>query len=450
MKRFFCFLLALGLLLSIGISASAATSAGLIYDETEQLINENTKWLGEEYLYSLAHETGVAMYIDVYTSIGDAPSLAEATKNVYVNSNFGYGEAKTGMLLALFVTPEGDSWTLNASEPFAVYGNALPTGLREALLPELVNYLTAQAWSGDLESDRLLLELIATVYANALSSFSGSELLAEPEFTMPGATALPVPQLPAEAGTPTQSYERYTPFEGAYLTDSYGLLKPNEQQQLEKLAAQVSAEHGIGVYAMIVDDFKQLNGNSEIFEANYTYYHDHNMGMGKDRDGVFLLLSMGSRDFSFFVYGEKAEYALNNWGQIELEDEFIDDFGDNRWYDGLADYAETCDEFFTLAEQGKPVREPPQSKIALASGISSFIALLASGFMWNKNKGVKKRESAYGYIAGTLVPGVREDIFINTTVTRRRIESSDSDSDSGSRSSVSHSGGGGSGRSGKF
>ena len=79
-----------------------------------------------------------------------------------------------------------------------------------------------------------------------------------------------------------------------------------------------------------------------------------------------------------------------------------------------------------------------------------FIALLASSFMWNKNKWAKERTSAYGYISGTLVCDISEDRYLNTTVKKRIIEDDSNSGGSGSRSSVSHSGGGGSGRSGKF
>lgn len=323
MRKFFSFLLAFMLLLSLGISAQAATSAGLIYDETEQLLSEDTQYLGP---------------------------------------------------------------------------NAVPV-----------------------------------------------QEEAEPQ---PGAGAVMETAQPEAVET----YARYTPFEGDYLIDSYGLLTEAEQAALEAMAKEVSQRQDCGVYMMVVDDFKQLNGNTDIYKANYTYYHDKSMGIGADRNGILLLLSMEQRDFSFFVYGDKTEYALNKWGQRMLENEFIDDLGDNRWYDGLEDFVQTCDEYMSLAAQGDPVREPPQSKMLLATAISSFIALLASAGLWNKNKGAQKPTGAYAYISGEFVldEQLSKDTFINTTVTRKIIESSSDDSDDSDSSSVARSGGGGSGRSGKF
>ena len=443
MKKFICFLLMLMLILSIGISASAATTAGLIYDETEQLLTDNTKYLGEEYYYLIAKETGIAVYIDIYTSIGDAESLSAAVEYVYTNSGFGYGEDKSGLLLALHVVPEGDGWALNDGEAFAIYGNHLPKGLRDEIIPAIEPFLSPGAWVGGLSNDQIVVSGLAAALGNTVMNFGTEAVAAEPETETQPAEEIKASPTAPEA--PMEQYASYTPFEGEYLIDSYGLLTEVEQAAIESMAKQASEKHDCGIYVMLVDDFTQLNGNTDIYKANYTYYHDNNMGLGEGRDGIFLLLSMGSRDFSFFVYGENAEYAFDSWGQKSLEAEFIDDLGDDRWYDGVEDFVSTCDEFLSLAAQGEPVRESPLAKIGLSTGISSFIALLLSAGLWNKNKGAKKKTSAHGYVAGTLIPGEREDIFINTTVTRRIVEDNSDNS-----SSVSRSGGGGSGRSGKF
>jgi len=441
-------------MLSIGITAQAATSAGLIYDETEQLLSEDTQYLGNEYYYLIVDEKGVAVYLDIYTDTGtmaSADSIAYAAEYIYVNSGFGYGEDKCGLTLALHMVPTEDSWGLDADDPYALYCNNLPAGLEEAILKDIKDYLNPDAWKGDLSMDQTIMGGLAATLGNTVMNFDSNAEIAQ---EAPAETADPAPTAEAvtEIAQPeaAEPYARYTPFEGEYLTDSYGLLTEAEQAAIESYAKQASQKHGCGVYVLIVDDYSLLNDNSEIFKANYTYYHDRNMGIGDGRDGVFLLLSMNDRDFSFFVYGEKAEYALNDWGQMMLEDEFVDDLADNRWYDGLEDFVNTCDEYLTLAEQGDPVREPPAGKLALSTAISSFIALLASSFMWNKNKWAKERTSAYGYISGTLVCDISEDRYLNTTVKKRIIADDSNSGGSGSRSSVSHSGGGGSGRSGKF
>ncbi|MBQ7895420.1 MAG: TPM domain-containing protein [Oscillospiraceae bacterium] len=458
-KRFVCFLLVLVLMLSIGITAQAATSAGLIYDETEQLLSEDTQYLGNEYYYLIVDEKGIAVYLDIYTDTGtmaSADSIAYAAEYIYVNSGFGYGDDKCGMTLALHMVPAGESWKLDEDDPYALYCSNLPAGLEEAILKDIEDYLKPDAWMGDLSLDQTIMGGLAATLGNTVMNFEPDAVPVQ-ETAAETAAPAPVPTVEAvmETAQPeaAETYARYTPFEGDCLIDSYGLLTEAEQRHIEAMAKELTQKQGCGVYVMIVDDFKQLNGNTDIYKANYTYYHDNSMGYGPDRDGIMLLLSMDQRDFSFFVYGDKAEYALNKWGQKMLENEFVDDLGDDRWYDGLEDFVDTCDEYMTLAAQGEPIREPPQSKMALATAISSFIALLASAGLWNKNKGAKKSTSAYAYISGEFIfdDELSEDTFINTTVSRRIIESSSDDSDAASSgSSAARSGGGGSGRSGKF
>ena len=78
--------------------------------------------------------------------------------------------------------------------------------------------------------------------------------------------------------------------------------------------------------------------------------------MGEDRDGVILLMSMSDRKYATFFYGPKAEYAFDAYGQELMEEEFLDDFRDDDWYDGFSDYLEVCAEYLERAEAGDPVR----------------------------------------------------------------------------------------------
>ena len=44
-----------------------------------------------------------------------------------------------------------------------------------------------------------------------------------------------------------------------------------------------------------------------------------------------------------------------------MEEEFLDDFRDDDWYDGFEDYLEVCDEYLARAEAGDPVRRDDSS-----------------------------------------------------------------------------------------
>jgi len=233
-----------------------------------------------------------------------------------------------------------------------------------------------------------------------------------------------------------------------YLYDEAGLLAADELASLNTKAASVSEEHGYGIYAMILNDYQKYS-TFDVYTTAAELYHALGLGKGEDREGVLLMLSMEDRDYATFFYGANIEYAFDEYGQILLEDQFLDDFSDNNWYDGFSDYIDTCDEFFELAADGKPVRESHGMAYIVIIAVSMIIAFIVTKGMESNMKNVRIGGSTISYAAeGGLQVTERGDHFLYTTQSRRRIESS-TRSGSGSRSG-SHSGGGGSGRSGKF
>ena len=196
-----------------------------------------------------------------------------------------------------------------------------------------------------------------------------------------------------------------------------------------------------------MDDFTEYGGGNDVYKTTYPLYHASELGMGADRDGIIILLSMDDRDYAMFVYGDHAEYAFDRYGQKELEDAFLGYFGDNDWYGGVSHYLDTCDEYLTRAEEGKPVRKNTLPiyiiVVAASCAIAGGICLMLK---WQLKTVHKKAEANEYVAAGGLNLTKQYDRYTHTTETRRKIHD-DSDSDSGTSSC---SGGGGSGRSGKF
>lgn len=232
-----------------------------------------------------------------------------------------------------------------------------------------------------------------------------------------------------------------------YVTDAAELLTYDEWAELETLCEQVSKIYACGVYIITVEDFTEY-GSGDVYTVTYGIYHDYALGMGADRNGLVILLSMAERDYAMFVYGDEAEYAFDTYGQEMLEGEFMPYFGENDWYGGFKAYVETCGKYLAMAKAGEPVRESPTSLILLFVVISFFISLLAVNFLKMGMKNVAKQSQAFRYLAGQVNLTGQHDQYTHTTTTKRKIESG-SDS-GGSGSSTSRSGGGGSGRSGKF
>ena len=229
-----------------------------------------------------------------------------------------------------------------------------------------------------------------------------------------------------------------------YVTDRAQLLSESQLAQLEKMAEAVSRQFQVGVYIVTVEDFRSIHSGG-VYKATYTLYHSHSLGLGPNRDGIMLLLSMDDRDWAMFCYGKRCEYAFNSYGQKQLEKVFLDNFRENDWYGGFSDYIRNCGAYLAAAEAGNPLRASPLVAILVAVGLCLLAAAVIVTIIWEKMNTVHPKSTANAYITQALQLTEKTDAFTHKTTSRRKIERSSSGG-----SSRSESGGGGSGRSGKF
>lgn len=96
------------------------------------------------------------------------------------------------------------------------------------------------------------------------------------------------------------------------VTDTAGLLSESEIMLLEKMAESVSQKYGVGVYIVTVEDYRDFHSEG-VYKATYTIYHQYTMGVGPNRDGIMLLLSMADRDWAMFCY---AEHIIGGAGHL--------------------------------------------------------------------------------------------------------------------------------------
>lgn len=100
----------------------------------------------------------------------------------------------------------------------------------------------------------------------------------------------------------------------SYITDDAGILTASETASLEKAAQSIAQRYGVGIYLVTVNDAYRIDSRG-TYEAAYTYYHRNSLGVGAERNGAILLLSMNDRAFAHFYYGEKSEYAFNSYAR---------------------------------------------------------------------------------------------------------------------------------------
>ena len=439
-------LLSLLLLPALCVPALAVIEYGVFYDETEQLGSVELSYAAEQTLPRLTQELGVDLRVDAFTDedVDADTSAADIAAYVYENSGYGCGEWKEGVSLTLLLRgTENGAYTLSETD-WCVYAfldeaRGSAQELSDAVYNAVKPYMVERAWNGE---DMNMSATALSQAVNAMAESVENYIHANASTDVAGEDTEAV----AGEGAETQTQEP-TDADMNYIFDLSDKLSFDEWAELEAQAADISQRHGCGVYAAFVDDFTEYGGGDSVYKTTYQLYHANELGMGENRDGIIILLSMADRDYAMFVYGENAENAFNEYGQEQLEDAFLSDFGSDEWYSGVSHYLDTCDEYLTLADEGKPVRKStlPMYIIVVAAScvVSGFICIM---LQW-KMQTVHKKVEANEYVAaGGLQLTKKYDRYTHTTETQRKIHS-DSDSDSGTSSC---SGGGGSGRSGTF
>ena len=157
-----------------------------------------------------------------------------------------------------------------------------------------------------------------------------------------------------------------------FVTDEAGILSDQEWRSLETRAEEISLKYQCGVY-IIVDDFTDYVYDETVYEAAKTFYQEYSLGYGEEKSGELLLLSMEERDYTLIAYGY-GNTAFTDYGKDKLADVFLDDFGDDEWYNGFSDYLEKSDSMLQSARAGHPLDVDSNPLIVLAGiGISLLV-----------------------------------------------------------------------------
>ena len=243
-----------------------------------------------------------------------------------------------------------------------------------------------------------------------------------------------------------------------YVSDTVGLTTSEQWQKLETAAERISDRYGCGVYAVSLQDYRDYGSYSNIRNFSEEFYNHYRLGLGQNRNGILLVLSMAERDYCLIAYGSDAHYAFTDYGKEVLENSFLDDFKRNDWNGGLADYISGCEELLSKAAEGKPVdvqyesrsNIPTEVSTGIIIGVPLLVSFGACEGMKRRMKPVKPQNRADEYIVpGGIHLSLKRDVFVNRTVSRTVIRTENRDSTYGGGGTTVNSGGF-SGHSGKF
>jgi len=239
-----------------------------------------------------------------------------------------------------------------------------------------------------------------------------------------------------------------------HVTDEADLLSDGEELALEEQAQAIEDQYGFGVYMITVDDYRAYSDGG-VFETAMAIYKGYSLGVGPGKDGLLLLLSVDDRDYSLITYGDWGNYAFNDEGRTRMTEFFLDDFANDSWYDGFADYLEWSALYLEAAAAGTPYSDDsiPMSTGDVVGAIGVYllavllipliISFIVIKVMDGKMKSVAAASQATAYVVGGLNLTGQQDVLSHVTVTQVPIPKQESGP------SISHSGGF-SGTSGKF
>ena len=241
-----------------------------------------------------------------------------------------------------------------------------------------------------------------------------------------------------------------------YVIDLYGLLSESEAASLSAMAADVTEKYGCSVHIGIIDDMRSY-GHNDIEACAEDFFDSFRLGVGDERTGILLLLSMADRDYDIDAHGSFAHYAFTDYGKTTISDRFLDNFRVNDWYGGFTDYIRRCGELLAQAEAGEPVditvtaSEPNiVGGIAVTAVLSLLVAWLVCSILKSSMKSAKLAADADTYMTGDAAITRRDDRFTHITTQRTRIERSDDRGHGGGHGGTTISSGGHSHSSGKF
>ena len=255
------------------------------------------------------------------------------------------------------------------------------------------------------------------------------------------------------------------------------LMKENKQSaaELDDLLGRIEAA-GAGR----LEGAPPLPEESDFHDAAEQLYNELDLGASEDGDGVALLISLDDRDFATYAHGAKAEESFSDAVQQDLEQYFLDNFGNDDWYGGFSDFVSGCEWYLQHVAEGGEAGVPVHNEVEISDStqedtaddsfslggafglsllISCVAALIVCMVFRSQMKSVRTQTTANQYVGnGGLNLTLSRDIYRYTSQKRRQIPRNDNNNNStggghggaGFSGSISHTSSSGHGRSGKF
>lgn len=211
------------------------------------------------------------------------------------------------------------------------------------------------------------------------------------------------------------------------VADSAELLGANEQTELERRAKDLSTTYGCGVYICTVDAMEKGSDSDAAMATAKEIYKEYDLGMGSQKSGMLLFLSMETRKYALIAYGG-GNNVLTDYGRKKmLENYILPELSDNNWYEAFSAYLDRAEVYLRMADEGKPYdvdNDPDKKPSAILLGaifgvLPASVAGIFCGTNYSKLKNAKQQDDADYYIPeGGAEITFQDDRFLYENETR--------------------------------
>ncbi len=223
------------------------------------------------------------------------------------------------------------------------------------------------------------------------------------------------------------------PVRAAYLprlVDDADLLTASEKDELIDRLDRVSKKRKCDV---VIVTSRSLGGESAQDYAD-DYFYNNGYGMGDDKDGILLLVSMEDRDWYMSTSGFGID-AFTDAGMEYMSRQFLPDLTSGDYYKAFETFTDLSDDYLAQARKGKPYDEgnlpkkPFNPFLLLGDFGAAFLAsFFMAGNQKSKLKSVRRKTRAGVYmVKGSLDLEDAADIFVTSRTSSRVIHRDDDD-----------------------
>ena len=198
------------------------------------------------------------------------------------------------------------------------------------------------------------------------------------------------------------------------LMDAADLLTDYEEAELLRRLDDLSQELQADIVIVTLESCGGYSADA-VAEACYDEY---GFGIGPDRDGVLLLLSMAERDWRILCNGFAAT-AITPGERDSIGDDIVDELSAGEYMEAFMEFSSLCRYEIEGERTGFPFNFGLSLIVSLAIGF--VVAFIATGVMRSKLKSVRSQSGAREYTKpGSMKLTRSSDLFLYRTLDRRR------------------------------